>query len=159
MERLAGFLEREDPVDDGAQPRRGDRPVHRLEACPAPHEDAADRRHARRPGPAGDLDRGLGGAPRNEEDDLAVEGGGPHRLLDGVGPESLDDAVHALPAVRSRTACRVHLLGSPNACGCEPELHGYSMTPSRPLWLPMYQSRPWASTVIFRMPTPFDGSG
>src|SRR5215510_11896834 len=86
MERLAGFLEREDPVDDGAQPRRGDRPVHGLEAGPAPHEDAADRRHARRPGPAGDLDRGLGGAPRNEEDDLAVEGGGPHRLLDGVEP-------------------------------------------------------------------------
>src|SRR5262249_36651398 len=42
---------------------------------------------------------------------------------------------------------------------CEPGLHRYSMTPSRPLWLPMYHSRPWASTVIFRMPTPFAGSG
>src|SRR6266446_2031819 len=34
----------------------------------------------------------------------------------------------------------------------------YSITPRRPLWLPIYQRRPSASTIIFRIPTSFDGS-
>jgi hypothetical protein len=33
----------------------------------------------------------------------------------------------------------------------------YSTTPSRPLCEPMYQSRPFASTTILRIPTFFDG--
>src|SRR6185369_2905662 len=35
---------------------------------------------------------------------------------------------------------------------------GYSITPSFPLWLPMYQNRPSASTIALRIPAPFDGS-
>src|SRR5262245_45208328 len=34
----------------------------------------------------------------------------------------------------------------------------HSITPRRPLWLPMYQSRPSASTIIFLMPTFLEGS-
>src|SRR5262249_58949590 len=47
---------------------------------------------------AGDVGGGCGMARRDEARVLPGEGGGPHRLLDGVRPKGLDDAVDAFPA-------------------------------------------------------------
>src|SRR5262245_56964610 len=85
LKRRQGFLESEDAIDHGTQPRGGDRAIHGLEARPAAHEDPANGRQARCPRPARDLDGDLVGAPRDKQHDLPVQRRGPHRLFDRLG--------------------------------------------------------------------------
>src|SRR6266508_854522 len=105
-----------------------------------------------------------------------IGGGGEHfgagflldfagRALERLGLARADHRSRSLARQRARHRAPDALAAPRDQCrlSVEAQIHYglpslYSITPRRPLWLPMYQSLPCASTASFRMPTLFDGS-
>src|SRR3990170_1970266 len=67
-----------------------------------------------------------------------------------MGSHILVGAAHAVEQQERAPMPRLHVV-HPDVVDAEAR-HGYSITPSFPLWLPIYQSRHWASTAIFLTP-------